>query len=111
PRAASRAHQRRGQGARHPAHQSLSKDAVAAGYPTEGVVVTRPRAFLNSSGNLLLSGEHMRLLALLLILVTAMPVSPFILTSVAQAELASVGGTATSSAGETLVNATVQLRD
>ena len=73
--------------------------------------MTRPRAFLNSSGNLLLSGEHMRLLALLLILVTAMPVSPFIVTSVAQGELASVGGTATSSTGETLVNATVQLRD
>ena len=72
--------------------------------------MTRPRAFLNS-GNLLLSGEHMRLLALLLILVTAVPVSPFVLTSVAQAELASVGGTATSSTGETLVNATVQLRD
>jgi hypothetical protein len=53
----------------------------------------------------------MRLLALLLILVLASPVSPLVLTSVAQAELASVGGTATSSSGETLINATVQLRD
>ena len=73
--------------------------------------MTRPRAFPNHSGNLLLSGEHMRLLALLLILVIAVPVSPLVITSVAQAELGSVGGTATSSAGETLVNATVQLRD
>jgi len=73
--------------------------------------VTRPRVFLNHSGNFLLSGEHMRLLALLLILVLASPASPLVLTSAAQAELASVGGTATSSTGETLINATVQLRD
>jgi hypothetical protein len=73
--------------------------------------VTRPRPFPIHSGNLLLSGEHMRLLALLLILVLAMPASPWVLTSVAQGETASVAGTATSSTGETLINATVQLRD
>jgi hypothetical protein len=73
--------------------------------------VTRPRTFLIHSGNFLLSGEHMRLLALLLIFVLALPASPFVVTSAAQGETASVAGTATSSTGETLINATVQLRD
>jgi hypothetical protein len=53
----------------------------------------------------------MRLLAVLLILALSSPVSPFVATSVAQAETASIAGTATSSTGETLINATVQLRD
>jgi hypothetical protein len=73
--------------------------------------VTRPRTLQIHSGNLLLSGEHMRLFALLLILVLASPASPFVLTTVAQGETATVTGTATSSTGETLIDATVQLRD
>ena len=53
----------------------------------------------------------MRLLAILLILVLTLPLSPFVVKSGAQAEAASVAGSATSSSGETLINATVQLRD
>ena len=53
----------------------------------------------------------MRLLAVLLILALSSPVSPFVAASVAQAEAASIAGAATSSSGETLINATVQLRD
>ena len=71
----------------------------------------RPRTFTVYPGNPLLTGVHMRVLAVLLALVLASPVSPFVVTSVAQAEAASVAGMATSSTGETLVNATVQLRD
>jgi hypothetical protein len=53
----------------------------------------------------------MRLLAILLILVLTLPLSPFVMKSRAQGEAASVAGSATSSSGETLINATVQLRD
>ena len=69
-----------------------------------------PRTFSVYPGNPLLTGVHMRVLAVLLALALA-PVSPFVATSVAQAEAASVAGMATSSTGETLVNAAVQLRD
>ena len=70
----------------------------------------RPRTFSVYPGNPLLTGVHMRVLAVLLALALA-PVSPFVATSVAQAEAASVAGLATSSTGDTLVNVTVQLRD
>jgi len=73
--------------------------------------VTRHRTVAVYPGNFLFTGEHMRLLAVLLVLALASPVSPFVARSVAQAEAASVAGTATSSTGETLINATVQLRD
>lgn len=54
----------------------------------------------------------MRFLAFLLILVLAIPAAPFVRTIVAQGEaVASVAGTASSASGETLINATVQLRD
>jgi hypothetical protein len=53
----------------------------------------------------------MRVLAVLLTLALASPVSPLVATSVAQAEIGSLAGTATASTGETLVNAVVQLRD
>ena len=71
----------------------------------------RPRTFSVYPGNPLLTGVHMRVLAVLLALALASPVSPFVATSVAQAEAASVAGMATTSTGETLVNAAVQLRD
>jgi hypothetical protein len=73
--------------------------------------VIGPRTFSIYPGNPLLTGVHMRVLAVLLALALASPESPFVATSVAQAEAASVAGMATSSTGETLVNAAVQLRD
>jgi hypothetical protein len=53
----------------------------------------------------------MRLLVIALTLALALPASPLVVTSVAQAEIASLAGTAASSTGETLANVTVQLRD
>jgi hypothetical protein len=53
----------------------------------------------------------MRLLAVLLALGLALPLSPFVARSLAQGEVASVAGTATSPTGQTLINTTVQLRD
>jgi hypothetical protein len=50
----------------------------------------------------------MRFLVIALALTLSLPLS---LLGVAQTEVASLAGTATSSTGETLVNATVQLRD
>src|SRR6185503_2895569 len=111
PRAASRAHQRCRQGTRHPAHESLSKNAVASRHPAKGNIVTAPRTIAVYPGNFLLTGVHMRVLAVMLALALTSPVSPLVATSVAQAEAASVAGTAASPTGETLVNATVQLRD
>ena len=53
----------------------------------------------------------MRFLVVALAFALSLPASPLVVTAVAQAELASLAGTATSSSGEVLANATVQLRD
>jgi hypothetical protein len=53
----------------------------------------------------------MRFLVIALAVTLSLPLSPLGVTGVAQAEAASIAGTATSSTGEVLVNATVQLRD
>jgi hypothetical protein len=53
----------------------------------------------------------MRFFVVALIAALSLPASPLVVTGVAQTEAASIAGTATSSSGETLVNATVQLRD
>ena len=53
----------------------------------------------------------MRVLVIALAVTLSLPLSPLGVTGVAQTEAASLAGTATSSTGETLVNATVQLRD
>jgi hypothetical protein len=53
----------------------------------------------------------MRFLVITLAVALLLPLSPLGVTGVGQTEAASIAGTATSSTGETLVNATVQLRD
>lgn len=53
----------------------------------------------------------MRFLVIALTVALSLPLSPLGVTGVAQAEVASIAGAAASSTGETLVNATVQLRD
>jgi hypothetical protein len=53
----------------------------------------------------------MRLLVIALTFALALPASPLVVNGVAQAETASLAGTAASSTGEPLVNVTVQLRD
>jgi hypothetical protein len=53
----------------------------------------------------------MRFLVVALALVLSFPASSLVVTAVAQAEVASLVGLATSSSGEVLANAVVQLRD
>ena len=53
----------------------------------------------------------MRFLVIALAVTLSLPLSPLGVSGVAQTEAASIAGTATSSTGEILVNATVQLRD
>ncbi len=53
----------------------------------------------------------MRFLVIALAVALSLPLSPLGVIGAAQTEAASVAGTATSSTGEILVNATVQLRD
>ena len=53
----------------------------------------------------------MRFLGVALALALSLPASPLVVTAVTQAEMASLSGTATSSSGEVLANATLQLRD
>ena len=53
----------------------------------------------------------MRFLVIALVVGLSLPASPLVVTAVAQTEAASIAGTATSSSGQTLVNATVQLRN
>ena len=53
----------------------------------------------------------MRILVIALAVALSLPLSSLGVTGVAQTEAASIAGTATSSSGEILANATVQLRD
>lgn len=53
----------------------------------------------------------MRFIVVALTIALSLPASPFVVTAGAQTEAASLAGTATSSGGELLANATVQLRD
>jgi len=53
----------------------------------------------------------MRFLVIALVVGLSLPASPLVVTAVAQTEAASIAGTATSSSGQTLVNARVQLRN
>jgi hypothetical protein len=53
----------------------------------------------------------MRFLVVALALALSLPAPPLIVTAVAQAEVASLAGMATSSSGEVLAGATVQLRN
>jgi hypothetical protein len=53
----------------------------------------------------------MRFIVVAVIAALSLPASPLVGTGAGQSQLATIAGTATSSAGETLPNATVQLRD
>jgi hypothetical protein len=53
----------------------------------------------------------MRVIVIALAVALSLPASPFVVTGMAQTEVASIAGTATSSSGEILANVTVQLRD
>jgi hypothetical protein len=53
----------------------------------------------------------MRFLVVALALALTLPAPPLVVTAVGQSEVASLAGTATSSNGEVLANATVQLRN
>jgi hypothetical protein len=53
----------------------------------------------------------MRFIVVAVVVALSLPGSPLVVTSVAQSEVATLAGTATSSSGQTLVNATVQLRN
>jgi hypothetical protein len=53
----------------------------------------------------------MRFIVVAMVVALSLPGSPLVVTSVAQSELATLAGTATSSSGQTLANATVQLRN
>jgi len=53
----------------------------------------------------------MRFIVIAVVVALSLPGSPLVVTGVAQSEVATLAGTATSSSGQTLVNATVQLRN